>query len=145
MLLSVSAVASIIVNGTGSRSDEILSYIEGIAIFVIVVLNAGIAAYTENSANNALAALAKMSQPTSSVIRDGKLIENPLLDSTAIVRGDIVMLAVGDIVPADMRLIESAELKVNEMLLTGEPDDVAKNYKVKPHKGGEAKLTPDTM
>ena len=145
MLLSASAVASIIVNGSGSRSDEAISYVEGIAIFVIVILNAGIAAYTENSANNALAAMAKMSQPTSSVVRDGKLVENPLLDSTQIVRGDIVLLQVGDIVPADIRLIESSELKVTEML-TGEPDDVAKNYKVKKSShGGEAKLTPDTM
>merc|ERR1719191_1700858 len=146
MLLSASAVASIIVNGTGSRANEAISYVEGIAIFVIVILNAGIAAWTENSANSALAALAKMSQPTSSVVRDGKLIENPLLDSTAIVRGDIVLLQVGDIVPADIRLMESSELKVNEMLLTGEPDDVAKNFKVKKsNHGGEAKLTPDTM
>merc|ERR1719409_1696033 len=146
MLLSVSAVASIIVNASGSRANEAISYVEGIAIFVIVILNAGIAAWTENSANSALAALAKMSQPTSSVVRDGKLVENPLLDSTAIVRGDIVLLQVGDVVPADIRLMESSELKVNEMLLTGEPDDVAKNYKVKKSAhGGEAKLTPDTM
>merc|ERR1719301_496130 len=147
MLLSASAVASIIVNASGSRSDEAISYVEGIAIFVIVILNAGIAAWTENAANSALAALAKMSQPTSSVVRDGKLLENPPLDSTAIVRGDIVLLQVGDIVPADMRLIESSELKVNEMLLTGEPDDVAKSFKIKKSAkhGGEAKLTPDSM
>merc|ERR1719301_163612 len=147
MLLSASAVASIIVNGTGSRANEAISYVEGIAIFVIVILNAGIAAWTENSANSALAALAKMYQPTSSVVRDGKLLENPPLDSTAIVRGDIVLFQVGDIVPADMRLIESSELKVNEMLLTGEPDDVAKSFKIKKKSshGGEAKLTPDSM
>merc|ERR1719311_1386622 len=147
MLLSASAVASIIVNASGSRSDEAISYVEGIAIFVIVILNAGIAAWTENSANSALAALAKMSQPTSSVVRDGRLLENPPLDSTAIVRGDIVLLQVGDIVPADMRLIESSELKVNEMLLTREPDDVAKSFKIKKSAkhGGEAKLTPDSM
>ena len=106
------------------------AYAEGIAIFAIVILNAGIATLTEHSANNALAAMAKMSQPTSSVVRDGKLVESPLLDSTQIVRGDIVLLQVGDIVPADIRLIESSELKVTEML-TGEPDDVGKNYKVK--------------
>ena len=76
MLLSASAVASIVVNGTGSRSDEAISYVEGIAIFVIVILNAGIAAWTENSANSALAPLAKMSHPTSSVVRDGKLLVN---------------------------------------------------------------------
>ena len=64
MLLSASAVASIIVNASGSRSDEAISYVEGIAIFVIVILNAGIAAYTENSANNALAALAKIREDT---------------------------------------------------------------------------------
>ena len=57
------------------------------------------------------------------MIRDGVEQQVP---STHVVRGDIILLETGDIVPADCRVYESAELKVNEMLLTGEPDDVAK-------------------
>merc|ERR1719502_1317278 len=94
----------------------------------IVILNAMIAAVTENAANSALAALASLSQAEATVIRDGKEQKIP---STHVVRGDIVLLETGDIVPADGRVFESAELKVNEMLLTGEPDDVAKTHKVK--------------
>merc|ERR1719238_2238779 len=93
----------------------------------IVIINAGIAAYTENDANNALEALSKMSQASTSVKRDGKLEKIP---SNQIVRGDIVALEVGDVCPADLRLITSDELKVNEMLLTGEPDDVTKDYEI---------------
>merc|ERR1719337_210856 len=143
-LLITAAVASLTVNATDpdpeSRSDA-MSYVEGIAIFIIVFVNAGIAAYTENSANNALDALSKMSQAQSLVLRDGK---QQNVDSNKIAVGDIVLLGVGDVVPADMRLFDSADLKVNEMLLTGEPDDVVKTCKTKTKKPGEPeKLTPE--
>jgi magnesium-transporting ATPase (P-type) len=142
LLLSASSVASIVIQATGDKRDDPISYVEGIAIFTIVILNAGIAAVTENDANNALEALSKMSQPMAKVRRDG---QDQDVKSAEVVRGDIVILGTGDIVSADVRLIESSELKVNEMLLTGEPDDVAKTSKVKVHSGGPAKLTPDTM
>ena len=61
LLLSVSACASLSIAATGDKSDDPLSYVEGIAIFVIVILNAGIGAWTENVANNALEALSKLS------------------------------------------------------------------------------------
>ena len=64
----------------------------GIAIFVIVFLNAGIAAVTENVANNSLEALAKMSNPSCNVIRDGQEIDIP---STNVVVGDVIVLGVG--------------------------------------------------
>merc|ERR1719379_308967 len=128
MLLIASAIASWIVNGTGPDSDKWNSYVEGTAIMIIVILNAGIAAYTENDANNALEALSKMSQPMARVRRNGQDREVKCVE---VVRGDVVILQTGDIAPADLRLIESSELKVNEMLLTGEPDDVAKSSKVK--------------
>merc|ERR1719238_2141015 len=104
----------------------------------IVIINAGIAAYTENDANNAFEALSKMSQPSTSVKRDGKVLQIP---SNELVKGDIVLLGTGDVAPADLRLITADELKVNEMLLTGEPDDVAKKAEVKP----SSALTPPTM
>jgi len=139
VLLIAAAVASILVNATGTKNDQPLSYIEGFAIFLIVIINAGIAAVTENSANDALEKLSKMSSPCARVVRDGKEIE---LKSASIVPGDVVLLDVGDIVPADVRLLEAADLKVSEMPLTGEPDDVSKSTKTKA-KGTMTTLTPE--
>jgi magnesium-transporting ATPase (P-type) len=119
MLLIVSAIASWIVNAQTNNFElssiwkKWNSYVEGTAIMGIVIINAGIAAVTENDANNALEALSKMSQPQQLVQRDG---EAKLIPSNQIVQGDIVILNVGDVCPADLRLITSDELKVNEML-----------------------------
>lgn len=145
VLLIIAAIASIIVNATGSKKDDILSYTTGMAIFVIVLLNAGIAAYTENQAGGALEALAKMSQPCITVVRDGR---EQQIDTTTVVVGDLVLLETGDVVPADVRLIEAMDVKVAEMCLTGEPDDVAKNAKVKQkitNPNEPEKLTPENM
>merc|ERR1719223_657308 len=61
-----------------------------------------------------------------------------------VVRGDVVLLGTGDVVPADLRLVKADDVKVSEMALTGEPDDVGKTEKVKPKKEGvEEKLTPE--
>ncbi|OLP74637.1 hypothetical protein AK812_SmicGene45770, partial [Symbiodinium microadriaticum] len=62
ILLIIAAVASMAVNATGTRAEDPLSYTTGIAIFVIVLLNAGIAAWTEHKAGDALEALSKMTQ-----------------------------------------------------------------------------------
>ncbi|CAD7969765.1 unnamed protein product [Amoebophrya sp. A25] len=147
LLLTASACASLIIAGTRSNPEPI-HFVEGIAIFIIVFLNAGIAAVTENVANNALEALSKMSQEKCKVIRDGEEVE---IESTRVVIGDLVVLGTGDVCPADLRMLDANELKVNEMLLTGEPDDVAKTHKLDKkasgddHAGGEEKLTPPSM
>mmetsp|Transcript_39345 Transcript_39345/g.83847 ORF Transcript_39345/g.83847 Transcript_39345/m.83847 type:complete len:1092 (+) Transcript_39345:135-3410(+) len=141
VLLMIAAVASLVVNGTGPNRGDILSYTTGKAIFVIVVINAGIAAWTEHKAGDALDALSKMTQATIYVVRDGHEVK---VEVPSIVKGDIVVLGTGDVVPADVRLIEAEDLKVSEMALTGEPDDVSKTWKMKPPKeGGEEKLTPE--
>jgi potassium/sodium efflux P-type ATPase len=137
ILLIGAAFASFAVNST-KPDVGLIDYVEGCAILMIVVLNALIAAVTENDANNALDALSKMSQASSDCIRDGVLQQIPCNE---LVKGDIVVLGTGDIAPADIRLITADELKVNEMLLTGEPDDVAKRAEVKKHSA----LTPPTM
>ena len=59
------------------------------------------------------------------------------MDSVNLVPGDVVKLGTGDVVPADLRMVKASDLRVNEMLLTGEPEDVAKNTKV-----GRCRLTP---
>merc|ERR1740117_463540 len=96
ILLMFAAVASIAVNATGKKSGDALSYTTGVAIFVIVFLNAGIAAYTEHQAGGALEALAKMSQASVNVKRDGVVV---LVPTISVVRGDIVILGTGDVVP----------------------------------------------
>ncbi|CAI5702805.1 unnamed protein product [Peronospora effusa] len=118
-------------------------WVEGIAILAIVTLNAAVATFQEHSASNALAALASLSSPQSLVIRDG--IEQ-VVDSKQLVPGDIVVLVTGDVVPADIRLFTSVDLKCNEMLLTGESEDVPKKYNAPPTGAGKpSKLTASNM
>uniref|UniRef100_M4B3E1 Cation-transporting P-type ATPase N-terminal domain-containing protein n=1 Tax=Hyaloperonospora arabidopsidis (strain Emoy2) TaxID=559515 RepID=M4B3E1_HYAAE len=114
-------------------------WVEGIAILTIVLLNACIATFQEQSASNALAALASLSSPQSLVMRDGV---QQVVDSQQLVPGDVVILVTGDVVPADMRLFTSVDLKCNEMLLTGESEDVPKKYNAPLASAGKpAKLT----
>jgi magnesium-transporting ATPase (P-type) len=105
--------------------------IEGVASLVIVVLNARTATVTEISANDALEAPSKLTPPTAFVIRNGEEVD---IASREVVRGDIVLMNTGGIVPAVCRLFESSEFKVNEMPLTGEPEDVSKKTKIKKEK-----------
>lgn len=143
ILLLVAGGASLLVNATGPNKEDILSYTTGKAIFVIVLINAAVAAWSEHKAGDALEALSRMTQASIHVLRDGLLTK---VDTTNIVRGDLVILGTGDVVPADIRLVEAQDLKVTEMALTGEPDDVPKSLKAKTKKEGEAeKLTPENM
>jgi P-type Ca2+ transporter type 2C len=142
-LLMGAVVASAAIKATGDDKDQFLSYIDSIAITIIVFINASIAAKAENNANDALEALSSLQAPISTLIRDGEEIR---VESSDIVRGDLVKLGTGDVVPADVRCITANDLRVNEMLLTGEPEDVAKSTKVKPRVPGHPeKLTADNM
>ena len=98
-------------------------WIDAVAILVIVVLNAVVGVVQESKAEEALAALKKMSAPNAQVVRDGHQVSIP---SAELVPGDIVMLEAGNYVPADMRLVETVNLKVEEASLTGESVPVEK-------------------
>jgi len=98
-------------------------YVDATAIFVIVALNAVVGVVQESKAEAALAALKKMSAPNAQVLRDGHQIT---IASRDLVAGDIVLVEAGNYIPADMRLIETVNLKVEEASLTGESVPVDK-------------------
>jgi len=100
-------------------------WVDSIAIMVIVVLNAVVGVIQESKAEQALAALKKMSAPNAQVIRDGRQISVP---SRELVVGDLVLMEAGNFVPADVRLFESFNLKVEEASLTGESVPVDKDH-----------------
>jgi Ca2+-transporting ATPase len=95
-----------------------------IIIMGVVVLNSIIGTVEEVKAQTSLEALKKLSSPESTVIRDGKRIK---VKSEDLVVGDIVVLEEGDTIGADLRLLESFNLKVNESSLTGESTPVEKS------------------
>ncbi|MFH0993528.1 MAG: cation-translocating P-type ATPase, partial [bacterium] len=121
IILLIAAVVSII---TGILSDEGL--VDGLIILAIVILNAILGVTQEQKANNALAALRKMTSPHVKVLRDGKVVE---IASPELTVGDIVFLETGDYVGADLRLIGSTNLKIDESALTGESVAVEKDAK----------------
>lgn len=92
-------------------------------ILGILILNAFIGAYQENKAESSLEALKKLSAPNTMVVRDGESKDVP---TNELVPGDIVILETGDIIPADLRLIEAVNLKIQESSLTGESVPVDK-------------------
>lgn len=98
-------------------------YLEAGAILTIVALNAILGVIQESKAEQALAALQKMTAPEADIIRDGYRLTIP---SREVVPGDIVILETGNYVPADVRLVESANLRIEEASLTGESVPVSK-------------------
>jgi len=92
-------------------------YIDAIIIVMVIILNAVLGVIQEVKAGNAIEALQKMSSPKSLVRRDGEVKE---IDSELVVPGDILILDAGRFISADLRLIETANLQVEESALTGE-------------------------
>ncbi|MGN0479722.1 MAG: calcium-translocating P-type ATPase, PMCA-type [Hominenteromicrobium sp.] len=111
-LLATSAVSffTSCLQGEADFADSLL-------ILGIVLANALIGTVQEAKAEHALEALRTMSAPHASVLRDGK---RTVVESAALVPGDIVFIRAGDVVPADLRLLESTQLFAEESALTGE-------------------------
>ncbi len=124
-------------------------FVEGSAILLIIIINVCISVYTERSSSNALDALMSLSQPTCKVKRNGNIITIP---SREVVPGDIMILSSGDVIAADARIIIGHDVKVNEMILTGESKEVSKtaydnNNQINDENNNKTSdtLTPSTM
>ena len=129
IMLLIAAVISAVAGaytGEGGIADVAI-------ILFVVVVNSVLGVVQEGKAEEALAALQKMSAATSKVVRDGRLDE---VASTDLVVGDIVLLEAGDSVPADCRVLESASMKIEESALTGESLPVEKTAEILTLSGG---------
>ena len=98
--------------------------VDAIVVAAIVLLNGVLGHVQEAKAHDAVAALARMSAPTASVVRGGQVQRVP---SAQLVKGDLLVLAEGDATPADARLVRAAALRMQESSLTGESEAVLKD------------------
>jgi Ca2+-transporting ATPase len=104
--------------------------VEAIAIIVIVILAGVLGFLQEHQAEKAIESLRKMAAPFATVLRDGQECSIPAPD---IVPGDIVLLKTGDRIPADARLIEAVNLRIDEAPLTGDSVPIEKATAVLPN------------
>ncbi|KAG6772962.1 hypothetical protein POTOM_024392 [Populus tomentosa] len=113
-------MAIALANGGGRPPD----WQDFVGIVVLLVINSTISFIEENNAGNAAAALMAGLAPKTKVLRDGRWSEQ---DASILVPGDIISIKLGDIVPADARLLEGDPLKIDQSALTGESLPVTKN------------------
>ncbi|GHU53956.1 ATPase [Clostridia bacterium] len=119
-----------ILAAAGLISGFFKEYADAGIIFAVIILNTILGIMQESKAENAIASLKEMSKAISKVRRDGKSLTVP---SAELVIGDIVLLEAGDKIPADIRLIEAASLKIEEAALTGESVPSEKNISIIEH------------
>lgn len=124
LVLLISSIVSAIIGIVQGTKEELID--AGI-IFGIVLMNAIFGLIQESKAEKSMEALKKMSEPESIVIRDGCAVKDLAKN---LVPGDVVVFEAGAIVPADCRLIESANLSVDESSLTGESFPVGKEARI---------------
>ena len=122
----------LILLGAAAFSAILNEWVEAGVIFFIVVVNSIIGIIQEKKAQSSLAALKTMSASTATVIRGGM---EKIIPANELVIGDLVSIASGDMVPADLRLTQSANLKIAEASLTGES--------IASEKNATAVLSPD--
>ncbi|NFA59657.1 calcium-translocating P-type ATPase, PMCA-type [Clostridium sporogenes] len=121
ILIYILLAAAIISGVLGEVSDAII-------IGVVIIINTVIGVVQESKAEKALEALKQLSTPKALVKRNGESIEIPSED---VVPGDVIILDAGRYVPCDLRLIETANLKIEESTLTGESVPVEKHAEEK--------------
>ncbi|MFC1504257.1 cation-translocating P-type ATPase [Spirochaetota bacterium] len=113
IILIIAAIVSIFLN----------EYIDASVILIIVILNTILGFYQEIKAEKAMAALKKLAIPNVRIKRDDKELE---VNATGLVPGDVIMFEAGNIIPADGRIFENINLKIQEAALTGESEPIEK-------------------
>ena len=124
IVLCIAAFVSAVIGFAKKSSSEI---IDATIVIAIVLLNAIIGFFQEIKAEKSLEMLKKSSESKSKVYRDEEI---KIIPSSEIVVGDVVLLEAGDLVPADLRIIQSYNLKINESLITGESECAKKNANI---------------
>ena len=119
IILIIASIISAAVSNMQGEND----YIDSIIIIAIVIFNAIMGVVQEAKAEKSIEALQEMTPPKAKVIRDGVTNE---INAEELVPGDIIILEAGNYVPADSRIIESFNLKIEESSLTGETEPVLK-------------------
>ncbi|KAL5985457.1 Plasma membrane ATPase 4 [Asimina triloba] len=120
----VMEIAALIAIGLANGGGEPPDWQDFVGIVVLLFINSTISFIEENNAGNAAAALMAGLAPKTKVLRSGRWNEQ---DASILVPGDIISIKLGDIVPADARLLEGDPLKIDQAALTGESMPVTKN------------------
>ncbi|XP_051148815.1 plasma membrane ATPase 4 [Andrographis paniculata] len=132
-VMEAAAIMAIaLANGGGKPPD----WQDFVGIICLLVINSTISFIEENNAGNAAAALMAGLAPKTKVLRDGQWSEQ---DAAILVPGDIITIKLGDIIPADARLLEGDALKVDQSALTGESLPVTKNAHEEVYSGSTCK------
>ncbi|KAK9684612.1 hypothetical protein RND81_10G220900 [Saponaria officinalis] len=119
-VMEAAAIMAIaLANGGGKPPD----WQDFVGIITLLIINSTISFIEENNAGNAAAALMARLAPKAKILRDGKWNEE---DAAVLVPGDIISIKLGDIVPADARLLDGDPLKIDQSALTGESLPVTK-------------------
>ena len=123
IILIIASIVSAIISNIQGKND----YIDSIIIIAIVIFNAIMGVVQEAKAEKSIEALQEMTPPKAKAIRNGITDE---INAEELVPGDIVILEAGNYVPADCRIIESFNLKIEESSLTGETEPILKNANI---------------
>ena len=119
----ITATMVLILIGAAVVAGLLGDYKNTISILAIVALYALLGFVQEYRAEQAIAALKKMSVPNVRVLRDGQLTE---ISARELVAGDVIQLETGNVIPADLRLLEAVNLRIQEAALTGESEPIEK-------------------
>ncbi|KAL8094740.1 ATPase 8, plasma membrane-type [Apium graveolens] len=120
-VMEIAAIMAIVLANGGGRAPDWQDFL---GIVVLLIINSTVSFIEENNAGNAAAALMAGLAPKTKVLRDGKWGEQ---DASILVPGDLISVKLGDIIPADARLLEGDPLKIDQAALTGESLPVTKN------------------
>lgn len=120
VLIYILIAAAVVSAFLGETSDALI-------IAIVIIVNAVVGVVQESKAEKSLEALKKLASPKALVKRDGEIIEIP---SEEVVKGDLIIIDAGRIIPCDVRLIETANLKIEESALTGESVPAEKDASV---------------